>query len=88
MSFSSDGKILVFPSLDRQKTIEFFNTKSCTTSTTHELDDWPDGAVVRSVLVSPDKTRLIIGFEGLNDILIFCWPGRAWYEPGHNGHHH
>ena len=79
MFFSSDGKILVFPSLDKQKTIEFFNTKRCTTSTTHELDDWPDGAVVRSILVSPDKTRLIIGFEGFNDILIFCWPGRAWY---------
>jgi len=81
MSFSSDGEILAFPSLDERKTVELFNTNSCTTSTTCELYDWPDGAAVHSILVSPDKTRLIVCFEGLNYVLIFCWPGRALYEP-------
>ena len=81
MSFTSDGKILAFLSIGKQKTVELFNTKTCNISTICELHEWPDGAVVRSVLVSPDKTRLIVSFDGLNDVLIFCWSGRAWYEP-------
>jgi WD40 repeat protein len=79
LTFSSDGSLILFPSFEERRRIEVYELKTGYRFLTCHLEDWPEGAIVKQIILSPDKSRLILSFEGSTTVLIFCWPVERWY---------
>jgi len=81
LAFSSDGVLVLFPSFEERRRIEVYDVQTGHSFLTCHLQDWPEGATVKQIILSPDKSRLILSFEGSTTVLIFCWPvSERWYN--------
>ena len=81
LTFSSDGTLVLFPSFKERRKIEVYDVKIGHSFLTCHLQDWPEGATVKQIILSPDKSRFILSFEGSATVLIFCWPvSERWYN--------
>ena len=80
LAFSSDRFLVLFPSFEDGRRIEAYGVKTGNRFLTCHLLDWPEGATVKQLILSPDNPRLILSFEGSTTVLIFCWSVERWYN--------
>ena len=80
LTFSPDGSLVLFPSFEERRRIEVYDVKTGHRFLTCYLQDWPEGATIKQIILSPDQSRLIVSFEGSATVLIFCWPVERWYN--------